>query len=120
MKSAVGGEDKQCLCCISHLHLGSFLPSLTGFGRCGRSQGLESSGATQGSAPRSADSTEATLGFGRTKVLVFSCTLQSKEGAEEAWLGAGEGQNLQPRVPRGPVSSPPVQRGLDQFGRLQQ
>lgn len=28
MKSAVGGAGKQCLCCVSHLHLGSFLPSL--------------------------------------------------------------------------------------------
>lgn len=60
------------------------------------------------------------LRFGRTNVLVLSCTLQSKEGAEEAWLEAGEGQNLQPKVPRGTVSSPPVQCGLDQFGRLQQ
>lgn len=35
------------------------LPSLPGFEDC--SQGLESSGATQGSAPRSADMAEATL-----------------------------------------------------------
>lgn len=61
------------------------------------------------------------LGFGRSSGrLVLSCTSASKEGAEEAWLGAGEGQDLQPKVPRGSVSSPPVQCGRDQFGRLQQ
>lgn len=62
------------------------------------------------------------LGFGRSSGggLVLSRTSPGKEGAEEAWLGAGEGQNLQPKVPRGTVSSPPVQCGLDQFGRLQQ
>lgn len=46
------------------------------------------------------------LRFGRTNVLVLTCTLQSKEGAEEAWLEAGEGQNLQPKKSHAAPSPP--------------
>lgn len=124
MKSPAVGEDNYCLCCMSHLHLGSFPPSLPGFEDAAVPKVWRAQVPPRAQLPEvltlQRPCSPIQLRLGRTNVLVLSCTLQSKEGAEEAWLGAGEGQKLQPKVPRGTVSSPPVQRGLDQFGRLQQ
>lgn len=110
MKSPVGGEDNLCLCCISHLRLGSFPPSQGWKTR--PFPGFESSGATRGSAPKVLTAQRPRWpiqpGFGRTDVLVLSCTLQKQRGQRKLGWKQGRGRTHSQKSP-----SPPLRFNAD-------